>query len=75
MHLPGDEFGVAAKDEIARRGLFAVYHGEIAIGTDEPSVELGPASAAPMEGVCHVFERLKFGLNSRAGGGLIKALL
>jgi hypothetical protein len=75
MHLLRDEFGVSTEDEIERRGLLAVYHGEVAIGTDEPSMELGRASSAPKEGVCHVFKRLKFGLNSGACGGLIKVLL
>jgi hypothetical protein len=75
MHLSGDELGVSTKDEIERRGSFAVYHGEIAIGAVEPGMELGHTSAAPKEGVCHVFKRLELGLNSGACGGLIKALL
>lgn len=75
MHDLDDEFSVAAQDELERRGLFTVHRGEVGIRTVEPDVELGHVSAAPEEGVCHVFKRLKLGLNGGACGGLSNALL
>ena len=75
MHLLCDEFGVAAKDEIERRGFPAVHLGEVAIGAIEPGAELGLAAATPQKDLGNLVEGLKGGLYTGAGGVLAKVLL